>query len=76
MRILFVHQNFPGQFRHLASALAVDPKNEVVAIGDINEAGQRPQLPGVRLLCYETPQGASSSTHNYIRGLEAGVRRG
>jgi hypothetical protein len=22
MRILFIHQNFPGQFRHLAPALA------------------------------------------------------
>jgi hypothetical protein len=76
MKILFMHQNFPGQFRHLASALAADPKNEVVAIGDTKEAGQRPQLPGVRLQCYETPQGASSSTHKYIRGLEAGVRRG
>jgi glycosyltransferase involved in cell wall biosynthesis len=76
MRILFVHQNFPGQFKHLASALAADPKNEVLAIGDIKEAGQRPHFPGVRLVCYETPQGPSSSTHNYIRGFETGVRRG
>jgi glycosyltransferase involved in cell wall biosynthesis len=76
MRILFVHQNFPGQFKHLASALAADPKNEVVAIGDIKKAGQQLQLPGVKMLCYETPQGVSSSTHNYIHNLEAGIRRG
>lgn len=31
MRILFIHQNFPGQFKHLAPALAADSNNEVVA---------------------------------------------
>ncbi len=30
MRILFIHPNFPGQFRHVATALGRDPKNEVV----------------------------------------------
>ena len=32
MKILFVHQNFPGQFMHLAPALAADPQNTVVAL--------------------------------------------
>ena len=31
MRILFVHQNFPGQFLHLAPAL-VDRGQDVVAL--------------------------------------------
>jgi hypothetical protein len=31
MKILFIHQNFPGQFKHLAPALAADSNNEVVA---------------------------------------------
>ncbi|MGK7891168.1 MAG: glycosyltransferase [Leptolyngbyaceae cyanobacterium] len=30
MRILFLHPNFPAQFRHLAAALAQDPRHEVV----------------------------------------------
>ena len=30
MRVLFVHNNFPAQFRDLAPALAADPGNEVV----------------------------------------------
>ena len=29
MRLLFVHQNFPGQFRHLAVTLAARPGTEV-----------------------------------------------
>ncbi len=76
LRILFIHQNFPGQFRHLASALASDPNNKVIAIGDKITAGKREPLPGVRLVCYESPQASARSTHHYLRELENGVRRG
>ncbi len=51
MRVLFVHQNFPGQYRHVAPALAARPGTEVVALG-INPA---PALPGVRHLRYTVP---------------------
>jgi glycosyltransferase involved in cell wall biosynthesis len=46
MRFLFVHQNFPGQFRHLAPALAAQG-HEVWAMG-INPP--EAPLPGVRHL--------------------------
>ncbi len=77
MRILFVHQNFPGQYRHLAPALAESPANEVVAIGE--EASLRRLQgfhPRVRLVAYPQPQGASQQTHHYLRSSEAAVRRG
>lgn len=48
MKILFIHQNFPGQFVHLAPALA-KLGHEVVALGSRLPA---PQLPGVRYLAY------------------------
>jgi glycosyltransferase involved in cell wall biosynthesis len=32
MRALFVHQNYPGQFRFSATALAADKRNQVVAL--------------------------------------------
>lgn len=32
MNILFVHQNFPGQFRYSSTALAADPRNRVAAL--------------------------------------------
>ncbi len=44
MNVLFVHQNYPGQFRHSATALAADKANRVVALG-INEQGY--PTPGV-----------------------------
>jgi glycosyltransferase involved in cell wall biosynthesis len=45
-RILFVHQNFPGQFGHVAKALA-DAGHAVVALG-INTR----DIPGVKCLRY------------------------
>jgi glycosyltransferase involved in cell wall biosynthesis len=56
MRILFVHQNFPGQYRHVARHYASLPGHEVVAVGEKkNVLAQRPLIPGVKLLGYEMP---------------------
>jgi len=44
MRVLLIHQNFPGQFRHLAPAL-VAAGHEVVAIGCRHD---QPALAGLR----------------------------
>lgn len=77
MRILFVHQNFPGQYKHLAPALADDPANEVVAIGDqANLQRARGLHPRLGLLAYPSPPGASAQSHHYLRSTEAAVRRG
>jgi glycosyltransferase involved in cell wall biosynthesis len=52
MKILFVHQNFPGQFVHLAPALAARG-HEVLALGDLaNEQAN----PVVTTLYYKTPE--------------------
>jgi glycosyltransferase involved in cell wall biosynthesis len=48
-RILFIHQNFPGQFRHLAPALAAQG-HEVVALGMTEQADR---LPGVRYVVHQ-----------------------
>lgn len=49
MRVLFVHQNFPGQFLHLAPALA-RLGHDVVALGIERE---RVNLQGVRYIQYK-----------------------
>ncbi|HEY8048979.1 MAG TPA: glycosyltransferase, partial [Ramlibacter sp.] len=51
MRYLFVHQNFPGQFRHVAAALAARG-HEVVALG-VNRTAE--SFPGVKHLLYREP---------------------
>jgi len=76
MRVLFIHQNFPGQFKHLAPALAQRPGWLVVALGDQANIKDRPALPGVQMMGYVTPRPAGDATHHYLRSLESGVRRG
>lgn len=72
LRALFVHQNFPGQYAHLAPILAERAGVQVWG------AGEKPgySAPGVRYVHYGAPKGAGEQTHRYIRSLEASVRRG
>ena len=52
MKYLFVHQNFPGQYLHLARHLARDPANEVLFITEPTVNA----IPGVRTLVYQPPR--------------------
>lgn len=72
MRTLFVHQSFPGQYRHVAAALARRKGHQVVALGE-QRLGT---IPGVKHIHYSKPDGAGDATHRYLRPLEASVRRG
>lgn len=72
MNSLFVHQNFPGQYLHLAPALAADPKNQVVAIG----ARSGVSLPGVRVTCYALPGSPGTQVHPWLAEQELKVLRG
>jgi glycosyltransferase involved in cell wall biosynthesis len=83
MRVLFVHQNFPGQYRHLAKHYASLPGHEVVGVGEKrNVLRQQPLLPDVKLLGYEMPHradgGADDPLHRAIqrgRTVAAGAAR-
>jgi len=72
MRILFLHPNFPAQFRHLAVALAQDSNHQVV-FGTTRKEGS---LPGVYKAIYTPSREAHPQTHHYIRGLENAVLQG
>jgi glycosyltransferase involved in cell wall biosynthesis len=72
MKVLFIHQNFPGQFRHIAAHLAKQPDVQVLAIG----REQAPGLPGVRMLRYKPHRTASAHTHPYARSFEDAVLHG
>lgn len=72
MKLLFIHQNFPGQFRHIVAHLTKQPGVQVLAIG----REQAPGLPGVRMLRYKPHRTASPHTHPYVRSFEDGVLHG
>lgn len=71
MNILFVHNNFPAQFRHLARALADDGTHSVAAIGSNTAAS----LPGVRLTKYSLSQADVRDTHPFARRFDVECRR-
>ena len=74
MRILFVHQNFPGQFKHLAPALAADPANEVVAFAMHKNAP--PVWQGVRMVSYQPGRGSTPNVHPWVSDFETKTIRG
>lgn len=77
MKFLFIHQNFPGQFRHVAKVLADDPENQVIGVGEARNLNGRSALhPDIRMLGYQTYGHGSKEIHHYLRDFEVHVRRG
>jgi glycosyltransferase involved in cell wall biosynthesis len=76
MRLLFVHPNFPGQYKHLVRHFSGRAGYQVVGIGALENARNQPVPDGLQLHLYPPTPGAAQTTHHYLRGLEAGVRRG
>lgn len=78
VRVLFIHQNIPGQFRHLMLALCADPANEVWAIAGEGAAGRARMLhPRLKLAAYRQPQApAGQGAHPWLASLDAQTRRG
>jgi glycosyltransferase involved in cell wall biosynthesis len=69
LQILFVHQNFPGQFVHLARALAVSG-------ADVMALGMTPrEVPGVRCFSYSVEPGLVGSRVRLARDAEAKIAR-
>lgn len=72
MRILFLHSNFPAQFRHLATVLGQNPTNQVV-FGTTSKQGN---ITGVSKAIYEPSREPAPQTHQYVRNLESAVIQG
>ena len=73
MKILFIHQNFPGQFKFLAPAL-VQQGHEVVAM--TMQKAQQPQWQGVKLVPYAATKGTTPHVHPWVADFETKTIRG
>jgi len=72
MRILFLHNNFPAQYRHVARELAAKKGNKVVfASHHVNG-----KIPGVLNAQYKPHRDGKAETHHYLRPLETAVING
>ena len=69
MKILFLHPNFPAQFRHLATVFGQNKQNTVVFATNRREGN----ISGVNKVIYEKSRTARPETHHYVRPLENAV---
>lgn len=73
MKILFIHQNFPGQFKHLAPALAVRG-HEVVGLA-VNKPAH--PTPGVKVVFHKPkPFTAAAGSLKQMQELDTKIVRG
>ena len=72
MNILFLHRNFPAQFRHLAPALASNPNNKVVFITNNDNT----HLKNILKVQYKLKREVPEDCHRYLRFYEECVNHG
>jgi glycosyltransferase involved in cell wall biosynthesis len=72
MKILFIHPNMPGQYKHLARIMAEDAANQVVFI-----TKQRTlSVPGVTKIEYKVSRSSKPEIHRYVIGFEQSILQG
>jgi len=72
MKILLVHNNFPGQFKYLIHRLLAELSNEVVVF-TMNDFQGGERLKVVR---YQAAKGTSRDVHPWVADIETKVIRG
>jgi len=72
MNILFLHRNFPAQFRHIATELAKDPNNTVVFITNNDTL----QLKGINKVIYKLKRQVPKNCHRYLSFYEESIIHG
>ncbi len=72
MKILFIHQNFPGQYKHLAPRLAAEGHQCTALTLRIKEPTT---WKGVRVLPYNLPDRKAQKTHPWMVDLDTKVTR-
>jgi len=73
MNILFVHQNFPGQFKHLAPALVALGHRVVAMTMQKTEASV---WQSIQLVTYQATRGNGRDTHPWVSDFETKAIRG
>lgn len=72
MNILIIHQNFPGQFKHIALDILKEGKHRLLAIAHEGAPG----MQGVEVARYKLGRANTQGLHRYLVNLESGVIRG
>ena len=73
MNILFIHQNFPGQFKFLAPALV---QQGHTVVGMTMQKTEAKQWQGVQLVRYTASRGTTPDVHPWVSDFETKTIRG
>ncbi|WP_411869951.1 glycosyltransferase family 4 protein [Vulcanococcus limneticus] len=74
MKILFIHQNFPGQYKHIVLALAAQGGHQLVALGI--EPAWKALPKGVVYVQYPIERGTTPGIQPWVQDLETKAIRG
>ena len=74
-KIIFIHQNFPGQFLDIAPYLAKQLSTEIRFLTFANNE-QELRLPGVKVEKIIRHREVSNDIHHYLRSTEAAILNG
>ena len=72
MKILFIHQNFPGQYKHLAPALAAQGHDCVALTLRVDKPTE---WRGIKILPYTLPRRNGQAVHPWLLDLDTKVTR-
>ena len=73
MNIIFLHRNFPAQFKYLASTLAQDKNNNVIFITNNNTT---PTYNGIKKIIYGLRRKIPDDAHRYLKFYEESIIHG
>lgn len=72
MKLLFLHPNMPGQYKHLAQAFGAEGGHEIYFINQYKKV----EIPGVTRIDYRPHRNASPHAHRYLAQTEKAVLQG
>lgn len=78
MRIIFIHQNLPGQFRHLIAKYANVGYADIIGVGDRKwVSGNLHKLPqGFKVAVYDMQRDVEHGVGPHLQSIAAAVHRG
>ena len=74
MNYLFVHQSFPGQYRHIIRSLSTLSSNKVIGLGIFDPSEPLPD--NVHYVKYPLTRGNTPNLHPWLIDLDSKLIRG
>ena len=75
MDILFIHSNYPGQFRNLAPAISNGGNNRVIFLTERDDE-EMSSIEGITIRQFKPHRKTSAGIHNYLMTTEEAVIKG